>query len=435
MLFIHRLLINGKSMKKTPPHEKINIMQIRAFCRVAAHGTVSRAADNLFRTQSAITRSIRDLEHSLSLQLFERHASGMLLTEFGKCILPRARLAIDELYAIPQIIASVRGKELAGRTLAEPLWLYNTRRLEIFMVLFQVHHTQTVADMFHISQPAVSTALKMLEKGAGLALFQRTPKGMMPTRAGQEIASNISRALNELRHIPADIAARQGILRGSVHIGALPLGRTRLLPEAILSLLARYPGVNVITNESAFTTLISELRAGNVDFIFGALRNDVADITNEALFTEEMVILTRRDHPLSHGTVGVEQLAAAQWILPRAATPARKLLDNVFVHLGIAEPQPRVETGDLAIARNLLLNSDMLTAISSHQLEYELAAGVLVKLPVELPDTHRAIGLTWRQGALHSPAAQALLQTIREVVGKYQPTSPEIEDYSLPTTE
>ena len=435
MLVIHQILINGESMKKTPSYEMINIMQIRAFCQVAAHGTVSRAADNLFRTQSAITRSIRDLEHSLSIKLFERHASGMLLTEFGKCIFPRARQAIDELKSIPKIIASVKGKEIAGRELAEPIWLYNTRRLEVFMALFQVHHTQTVADMFQVSQPAVSAALKMLEKGAGLALFQRTPKGMMPTRAGQEIASNISRTLNELRHIPADIAAHQGILRGSVHIGALPLGRTRLLPEAILNLLVRFPGVNVITNESAFTSLISELRAGNVDFIFGALRDGAADITNEALFTEEMVILARRNHPLSQGAVSVEQLAAAQWILPRAATPARKLLSHTFGQLGIAEPQPRVETGDLAITRSLLLNSDMLTAISSHQLEYELAAGVLVKLPVELPNTHRAIGLTWRQGALHSPAAQALLQAIREVVGNYQPVPPKIEDYSLPATE
>lgn len=435
MLFIHQLWINGESMKKTPCCEMINIMQIRAFCQVAAQGTVSRAADNLFRTQSAITRSIRDLEHSLSLKLFERHASGMLLTEFGKCILPRARHAIDELCAIPKIIASVRGKEIAGREFAEPIWLYNTRRLEVFMALFQVHHTQTVANMFHVSQPAVSAALKMLEKGAGLALFQRTPKGMMPTRAGQEIASNISRTLNELRHIPADIAASQGILRGTVSIGALPLGRTRLLPEAILSLLANYPGVNVITNESAFTALISELRAGNVDFIFGALREGVADITNEALFTEEMVILARRDHPLSRSTVSIEQLAAAQWILPRAATPARKLLSQAFGQLGIAEPQPLVETGDLAIARSLLLNSEMITAISSHQLEYELAAGVLVKLPVELPDTHRAIGLTWRQGALHSPAAQALLQAIRDVVSKYQPAPQETESYSLPATE
>ncbi len=69
--------------------ELCNLMQIRAFCQVVDQGSVSRAADELFRTQSAITRSIRDLEEHLSVPLFERHANGMLLTDYGKCILPR----------------------------------------------------------------------------------------------------------------------------------------------------------------------------------------------------------------------------------------------------------------------------------------------------------------------------------------------------------
>ena len=75
-------------------HDKIiNIMQLRFFCQVALRGSVSRAADDLFRTQSAITRAIRDLEAALNVTLFERHYSGMVPTEYGKCILPRARRA------------------------------------------------------------------------------------------------------------------------------------------------------------------------------------------------------------------------------------------------------------------------------------------------------------------------------------------------------
>ncbi len=55
-------------------HDKIiNIMQLRFFCQVALRGSVSRAADDLFRTQSAITRAIRDLEAALNVTLFERH--------------------------------------------------------------------------------------------------------------------------------------------------------------------------------------------------------------------------------------------------------------------------------------------------------------------------------------------------------------------------
>ncbi len=396
-----------------------NLMQIRAFCQVVDQGSVSRAADELYRTQSAVTRAIRDLEQALDVPLFERHANGMLLTDFGKCVLPRARRAIAELHLIPAQLAKLHGKTGQTRSETEPLYLFNVRRLQIFISLCKTRHMQTVATLLGLSQPAVSAALKVLENGAGVALLERTPHGMMPSLAGQDIVPNLRRALNELRHIPADIAARRGVLEGTVQVGALPLGRTRLLPQAIIGLTQRYGGVKVVTNESAFSTLASELRSGEVDFIFGALRSSdyAADMVTETLFTESMVILARKGHPLLAGEVAHEDLREARWVLPRAETPARRLLDNSFVAMDIPPPDPVVESGDLGIVRGLLLGSDMLAAVSARQLEHELESGELVQLPLDLADTHRAIGLTFRAGSLLSPAAGALVAEIRKVCG------------------
>lgn len=160
-------------------HDKIiNIMQLRFFCQVALRGGVSRAADDLFRTQSAITRAIRDLEAALNVTLFERHYSGMVPTEYGKCILPRARRAIDDLQAIPALLQKHHTR--SSGPLADAGWLFNTRRLAIFIQLYHVNHTQTVAQQLGITQPAVSAALKVLEKGADSALFRRTPEGCVP---------------------------------------------------------------------------------------------------------------------------------------------------------------------------------------------------------------------------------------------------------------
>lgn len=384
---------------------------------ISERGTVSEAAEKLFRTQSAITRSIRDLEHTLATPLFERHASGMLLTEMGKCVLPRAQRAINELHHIPRLLSKLKLRD-GQREEAEPVWLFNLRRLQIFLALCRFHHTQSVAVSLGISQPAVSAALKVLEKGAGLALFQRTPKGMIPTPAGREIAPFISRALNEIRHIPEDLAAQQGILTGTVHVGALPLCRSSLLPQAITRLVTRYPGVKVVTNESVFSALVSELRAGDIDFILGALRqNDaVPDIRNQVLFNEELILLARPQHPLAGRQLTPDELAQTQWILPRENSPARHLLDSAFMTLGMSAPQPVLESGDLAIVRGVLLHSDMVAAVSSHQMEFELRAGILTPLMLNLHDTRREIGLTFRQGALHSPAARALLNCIDTVM-------------------
>lgn len=406
----------------------LHLMQIRAFIRIAEHGSVSRASDALLRAQSVVTRSIRDLEASLDVPLFERHASGMLLTPYGKAILPRARRVMTELESIPAML---------GHAPHEPLYLLHTRRLQIFVKLCETQHMQTVARSFDLTQPAISAALKVLEDGAGKTLFERTARGLQPTRASQEILYAVRRALNDLRHIRADVAAIKGSLQGLVTVGALPLGRTRILPEAIVRLLADHPHVQVATNESPFNLLALELRAGDVDFVFGALRaQDYAtDLHGEKLLTEEMVILGRRGHPWLERSLTMDDLATARWVMPRADTPARLLLDAHFTKLNRAPPEPVVETGDMAIIRGLLMRSDMLAIVSEHQLEYELVSGELQRLNLRLEQTHRAIGLIYRAHGLHSPAAQALIEKIREVAQDVANGRHETVPAGLPATE
>lgn len=398
-------------------NELPSLMHVRAFVRVADYGSVSKASEALFRAQSVVTRSISELEARLGVLLFERHANGMRLTDYGTRLLPRARRVLAELDSVPHLL---NGTDKA-RT--EPLYLFQARRLQVFVKLCETHHMQTVASLLGLSQPAISSTLKVLESGCGHTLFERTPRGLLPTRASLDILFPVRRALNELRHIDTDISALQGTLQGVVQVGALPLGRTRILPEAIVRLMAEHPGIQVITNESPFDLLATELRAGDVDFIFGALRSTAyaSDLSGEALLTEEMVVLARRCHPLYSKSTVQAELADAQWVLPRAGSPARHMLDDCFTAFGIAPPRPMVESGDMAIIRGLLLRSDMLAAVSAHQLEAEIASGELCILPLELRHTSRAIGLTSRTASLHSPVAKALMDVIRQVIQEQPP--------------
>lgn len=394
-----------------------SLMHVRAFVRVADYGSVSKASEALFRAQSVVTRSISELETRLGVLLFERHANGMRLTDYGTRLLPRARRVLAELDSVPQLLDG------ADKARTEPLYLFQARRLQVFVKLCETHHMQTVASLLGLSQPAISSTLKVLESGCGQTLFERTPRGLLPTRASLDILFPVRRALNELRHIDTDISALQGTLQGVVQVGALPLGRTRILPEAIVRLMREHPGIQVITNESPFDLLATELRAGDVDFIFGALRSTAyaSDLSGEALLTEEMVVLARRGHPLYSKSTVQAELADAQWVLPRAGSPARHMLDDCFTAFGIAPPRPMVESGDMAIIRGLLLRSDMLAAVSAHQLEAEIASGELCILPLELRHTSRAIGLTSRTASLHSPVAKALMDVIRQVIQEQPP--------------
>jgi LysR family transcriptional regulator of gallate degradation len=402
-------------------NELLNLAHLRAFKLVADTGSATRAAADLFRAQSAVTRSVKELESALGEPLFERKPSGMLPTPTGRAVLKRCERIFAEIGALALWSATRQARRRVPAEGALPAYLLNTRRLQIFVALARHRHMPTAANSFGISQPAVSSAIRVLESGSGLRLFHRSPRGILLTTEGETFLLHVGRALNELRHVPDDIAELHGNIQGAVTVGALPLGRTLILPNAIARLTARHPGVRVVTDESAYEMLVARLRAGDIDFILGALRdNDPGSgLHNERLMTENMVALARRDHPLANARgLTIADLRHAQWILPRSNAPTRALFDSQFRRAKLKSPMPTVETADLAVIRGLLLRTDMVAAVSAQQLHYECESGQLVVLDVPFHNTERNIGLTLRAEGTPSPAARAAIDAIRLAVAE-----------------
>ncbi|MGJ7495417.1 LysR family transcriptional regulator [Variovorax sp. RT4R15] len=399
----------------------INLRHLRAFSAVAAAGSIAAASEDLYRVASGVTRSISELEQTLGRPLFDRRSRGMTLNSYGELVLVRARRIEREFEdARGQLVLRDGNRASAG---VSSLFtsILNGRRLAVIASLVENRNMPMVAREFGITQPAISSALKALERGLGIALFDRKTRGLAPTAAGEVVAFYFKRVLAELRHIGPDIAASEGTLQGSVNVGALPLGRTRILPLAIASLLARHPQLHVATVESPYDALAASLRSGDIDFILGALRSadEAKDLQQEALFEDRISVIARAGHPLTRAArIDFDALRQATWALSRHGAPSRELLERFFSQARQAPPVPAVETGDLAVLRGLLLESDMLTAISAHQLRYEIRDGSLVVLDFPLDQTRREIGITQRLGAFPSPGARALMQEIGTVVAR-----------------
>jgi LysR family transcriptional regulator of gallate degradation len=395
--------------------ELLNLSHLRAFVNVAESGNIARAAKKHRLAHSSISRSIQQIEEYLGVSLLERLPRGMVLSSYGKQILPRAQKAINELGAI------ARANERNSRSSSDLLeHLLNTRRLQVFVKLCEQPHTRSVAAELGISQPAISLGIKILESGVGAVLFERSPLGFMPTRQAMLMELNCRRALNELRLIPAEIAALRGSMEGVVTIGSIPLGRPLILPDAIAEVATRHARVHVVTRESPFEELISGLRARDIDFIFGPLlfSDRIGHLKGEALFEEDVALLVGKNNELLRKRVLVKDLGSLRWILPRKGAPARLLLESVFENAGLRPPVPVVESGDLAIIRGLLMGTDMVAALLSHQMAYEIAEGTIRRLPIVFPETVSKMGLFYRAEERPSPAAQVLMDSIRGIAGK-----------------
>lgn len=102
-------------MKSNQIHKrKLYISQIGAlhtFEAAARHGSYSRAAEELFITQAAVSQQIRGLEQSLGVKLFAREGRNMRLTERGERLLPWVS---QGMAAFEQGISSLESEPLAG---------------------------------------------------------------------------------------------------------------------------------------------------------------------------------------------------------------------------------------------------------------------------------------------------------------------------------
>jgi LysR family transcriptional regulator of gallate degradation len=400
----------------------IRLHGLRVFLAIAESGSVSRGAEITYRAPSALTRSLAALEQALGVALFERRPRGMLLNASGDRVHKRALRIRDEAQQATEEFCRASAQPGSVRTAVASLF-DSERKLALLVWLADLRNLSAVAARLQLSQSGASMALSRIESGVGEPLFQRMAQGLVPTDPTVRLVVRAKRIFAELRHLMSDLSALAGDPGGVVTIGTLPLGRTWIVPTAIAAALDKYPALQVTTIESPFESLMGNLRSGDVDLVFGALRPHQAGqgVVTEALFHDRMGIVARTGHPLARRhSISLAELLAERWILPRLDAPGRRLVEASFQELGLPMPTAAVETGDLAMMRQLLLRSDMLTAISPHQLLFEIRAGSLIELPVTLGNTTRAIGLTLREGAMLSPAAVAVIDEIRVAAGQHQ---------------
>ncbi|MBO1531568.1 LysR family transcriptional regulator [Psychrobacter sp. F1192] len=76
----------------------ISIRQLTAFIKVADNGSFTRASEQMYLTQSAVSGLIKELESSLDIVLFDRTTRQLTLSAVGRHLLPQARRVLNEMH-------------------------------------------------------------------------------------------------------------------------------------------------------------------------------------------------------------------------------------------------------------------------------------------------------------------------------------------------
>ncbi|MCC2612543.1 LysR substrate-binding domain-containing protein [Neorhizobium sp. Rsf11] len=391
-----------------------NLRHIRLFCACLRAGSLTQAADIVGVTQPAASQAISRLEDLFGARLLERGPGHAMATPEGRVVQARSQRALELIHAgCKELQIDSGSRSLSTDT---RLTISHLRALQAFS---QAGGFPGAARILEQSGAAVQRTARNAEAILGIGLFEADGRITRLTSAGHAVARWAGLSLKELGNAMEQVQELRGNFDGLISIGALPMARTTIVPDAIALLASTYPLARFEILEGSYEQLLSDLEMGHIDFLIGALRSHVAPVlVQEPLFDFRLAVVAGAGHPLSDkADVSINDLAAYPWVVARKGTPNRSTFDALAATFPEGRPkQGTVETGSLTALRGILMQSDRLALLSRHQLRHELKAGFLTLLNYEVPAMPLSIGITTRCN-WHPTALQAeYLSAIRRVV-------------------
>ncbi len=179
-----------------------------------------------------------------------------------------------------------------------------------------------------VSGSAVSRQIAALESALGVALFERRPRGMVPTAAGELLAMYARRVTLDTDRVISDIEALQGLRKGKVRIATSSGFVLEFLPKVIANFQQQYPGIQFHVQVARTASVTTAILSGDADIGLTYSRAAEQGIHVEYRQNAPVLVIMRPEHPLSScKTLTLAQLQAYPLALPDRENTVRQLFD------------------------------------------------------------------------------------------------------------
>ncbi len=293
-----------------------------------------------------------------------------------------------------------------------PLRALTLRQLQCFSVLVEEANFGRAARRLAITQPALSNAIKQMEKLLGAQLLTRSTHRVELTALGAEVLARTDFLVHTVEVALRDIESTVRRGRAFVRIGVIPSATARVAAAA--AEFAAAPGrgeVELAWRDAPSTTLLAELRSGQLDMAVAAITEPPGGLECVDLFRDPLVLVVRRDHALAAtGDTDWERIGRERLVLfesgsmPALGNPARAQFAQGLEPL-------RVSYSETLYA---LVRGGQALGLMPRLYTASLRDPELVVLALSKPRIERRVVLAYLPGPMRNVAAQALIDFLRE---------------------
>lgn len=291
--------------------------------------------------------------------------------------------------------------------------------MQYFEALGRTLHFGQAADLMHVSQPAISSQIALMESQAGTRLVERSRSGVVLTEDGKKLLPKVRRILRDVEAAQADLGAHRGILTGTLHVGIIPTVAPYILPHIIPVLRQSYPELSLKVRETITETLVRDVQTGELDAIIAALPIKATNLRNMTLLKDRFFMaLSSNDldvlvSPLSPDHVEAEKLLLLEdghCLRDQALAVCPSVSEKRLVNFGATSMATLLQM----VAHNMgqtLLPEIAIRAETARNPEI-----VVVPFGTDIPS--RTIALFWRATSDRRADMNAFGEAVRETMTK-----------------
>lgn len=206
-----------------------------------------------------------------------------------------------------------------------------------FACVADLGNISRAAQQLHLSQPALSGQLRLLQEWFGEPLYRRNGHGIALTEAGERLAVHARQLRQVYGQARALRDAWQGLETGSLRLGGSTTPASYLLPAIVARFRTAYPSVGLHLSDGNSRQIVERLATLDLAFIEGEVPAGLpADTEIHAWRHDEVVAIVRADHLLARAeTVTLAELAALPLVMREPGSGVRRLVEQAFEQRGL----------------------------------------------------------------------------------------------------
>ena len=290
----------------------------------------------------------------------------------------------------------------------------NLNHLAIFHAVAEEQSMSRGAERLCVSQPAVSKQIKDLEAALGVVLFDRLPRGLRLTHAGEVLAGHARRLFAAASDAERAIAELKGLAQGRLTIGASLTIGDYLLPQILGAYRKKHPGIELHLEIANTQVIQQKLRDGVLDIGLTEGFADDADLEAEVFAEDALTAVVPPGHPLlEESAVSAARLCAEPFLMREPGSGTREVTERALAKLGITVV-PAMSLGSTEAIKRSVASGLGVAIISELALEAEFSAGRLCPLPLSDITLTRPLHLVRLRGKSAGPAVQAFSNLLKK---------------------